>query len=278
VRGVLVRLGCVWGRLSLPDLGSYDDVVTFAPQSLLACRHVFKARFPQISDGDLGIVGGPSHVLTGTSYHLGADQLKIGRDPYSARTARDKAGLSNAASAFDLTDQIGASLLRLLSTWTVGQCRAKAGDTLDIREIIFSPDGNAVLTWDRERGVTSFPLQRGDSSHRVHTHFSWYRDSENRNRHAVFERFFEEGLAHMAEFTQEQIDSIYFTLVQADGWAIHARAAALQQAAGRMEPKLNAVESTLAAVQAKLDTLTTPTVVTDEQLERVLKKVLGSLG
>lgn len=238
--------------------------MTFAPQSLLACRDVFQARFPQIPDEGLGIVGGPSHVLTGTSYHLGADQLKMGRDPYSARTARDKAGLSNAASAFDITDQIGVVLLRQLSIWLVAQCRVKAADTLDIREITFSPNGEAVLTWDRENGVTSFPVQRGSLSHRTHTHVGFYRDSEHRNRHAVFERFFtERGQMNEQDFLALiwRMEAVFNNREKVVG--------------GPLAGEENQLYATLKRFEAKLDT--PDTLITDEQLERVLRRIFRSV-
>lgn len=162
--------------------------MTFAPASIKEVRALLKGEDPDLSDVELGIVGGPGHVLTGTSYHLGKDQLKFSKDPYSARTARDKAGLSNAASALDVDDDLDE--LRALSVWVVAECRAGAPDTLDIREVIYSPDGVIVLQWDRERGMTSLPRPHSDLSHRTHTHFSWYRDSEFRDKTAPFRRFF----------------------------------------------------------------------------------------
>jgi len=72
--------------------------MTFAPPTLLAARAFLKGQDPDLTNDEVGIVGGPSHVLQGTSYHLGRDDLKMEKNPYSARTARDKAGLSNAAS------------------------------------------------------------------------------------------------------------------------------------------------------------------------------------
>lgn len=163
--------------------------MTFAPPTIKEVRALLKGEDADLDDNELGIVGGPSHVATGTSYHLGEDQLIMSKNPYSARTARDLAGLSNAASALDVDDDLDE--LRELSTWIVEECRAGAPDTLDIREVIYSPDGVAVLRWDRERGVGSAPVPDSDTSHRTHTHFSWYRDSEFRDKTAVFRRFFE---------------------------------------------------------------------------------------
>lgn len=224
------------------------------------------ARFPGITAAEFGIAGGPSHVLTGTSYHLGRSDLKMGRNPYSVRTQRDLNGLSDAASAFDITNAIGAELLARLSIWLVTQCRTRAADTLDIREIIYSPDGNAVLTWDRERGVTSFAMPRGSLSHRTHTHISFYRDSENNNRHAVFERFF-------AEESSVAINETDFNVLI---WRVEAALADREKVAGGpLVGEENRLSATLKRLEAKVDALATP--FTDEQLERVLRKIFRSV-
>lgn len=169
--------------------------MTVASPALLEARAVIKGEDADLSNDEVGIVGGPSHILTGTSYHLGKDQLKMSKNPYSARTARDKAGLANPAtanfaSALDVDDDLDE--LRELSDWLVAECRKPNPhpDTLDIREIIYSPDGINVWTWDREKGQTSAPEKRGDSSHRKHTHVSWYRDAGLRDKAGIFRRFF----------------------------------------------------------------------------------------
>lgn len=165
--------------------------MTFAPPTLLAARNYLKGQDPDLDNAEVGIVGGPGHVVQGTSYHLGKDQLILSKNPYSVRTARDRAGLSNAASALDIDDDLDE--LRALSLWLVEQCRAGAPDTLDIREIIFSPDGVNVYRWDRERGQTSLPVPDNDLSHRTHSHVSYYRDSEFRDKVGLYKRFFEGG-------------------------------------------------------------------------------------
>lgn len=174
--------------------------MTYAPATILALRQYLKGHDEDLSNPEVGIVGGPSHVLQGTSYHLGRDQLKANRDPYSARNPRDRAGLSNAASALDIDDDLDE--LAELSVWLVEQCRAGAPDTLDIREIIYSPDGAKVLRWDRERGQTAKPVPDSDLSHLTHTHISWYRDSEFRDKTNPFRRFFE-GDDHMSEWSEK---------------------------------------------------------------------------
>lgn len=157
--------------------------MTFAPQSLkdLAAYIVSQGAV------NLGIVGDTAHVTTGTSYHLGESQLTA--TAYSRITARDKAGLSEAASAIDIGKVEGSlKSLQALSNWLARECANRAIDTLDIRELIWSPDGSKVLRWDRE----GIPPTTGSESHLTHTHVSFYRDTEFVDKRAVFRRYFEE--------------------------------------------------------------------------------------
>jgi hypothetical protein len=160
--------------------------MTFAPPTLVALASFYVAN----GGTNLGIVGDASHIGKGVSYHLGRDQLLAGA--YSARTVRDLAGLSNAASAIDL-GRIDGSLAKLqdFSKWLVAAARANDPGTVDMREIIYSPDGATVLRWDRERGYASLPRTgEADNSHLIHTHISYYRDSEFRDKVAVFAVYF----------------------------------------------------------------------------------------
>ena len=137
---------------------------------------------------NLGIVGDTAHAAKGTSYHLGADKLAPGA--YSATLARDRTGLTNAASAIDI-GRVGGSLpgLRKLSAWLVAECQR--GACPDIREVIYSPDGKVVRRWESlDNQVHSGPGQ-GDDSHLTHTHVSFYRDSESRDKIALFRGYFE---------------------------------------------------------------------------------------
>jgi hypothetical protein len=139
---------------------------------------------------NLGIVGDVAHQAKGTSYHLGEDKLQSGA--YSARTPRDRAGLTNAASAIDL-GRLNGKLgpLRDFSDWLVHRGQTRAPGTRDIREIIWSPDGQHVLRWDRERGASSAPRPgEADNSHLTHTHISFYRDSESREKVGLFSPYF----------------------------------------------------------------------------------------
>jgi hypothetical protein len=164
--------------------------MTFAPPTLVTLGKYL------VSQGavNLGIVGDAAHVGTGTSYHLGKSALSP--TAYSRQLPRDKAGLSEAASAIDI-GKVGGSLkgLQALSSWLASQCQRRAIDTLDIREVIYSPDGSKVYRWD-EPSQTVYPggtgTGQGDDSHLYHTHVSWYRDAEFRDHTQVFRRYFEE--------------------------------------------------------------------------------------
>jgi len=138
----------------------------------------------------LGVVGNAKHL---SGYHLGKDRIfgasGQGKNDYSVKTARDKAGLTNEASAIDIGN---FPRLHELGLWIVRQARAGAEDTKDIREVIYSPDGKTVLRWDRQNGQKSFGHKgEADNSHRTHTHVSWYRDSAKRDKTAIFVRFFD---------------------------------------------------------------------------------------
>ena len=158
--------------------------MTFAPPPLVALGRYLVAH----KAVNLGVVGDTAHAAKGTSYHLGKSQLSL--TAYSRQTARDKAGLSEAASAIDI-GRINGTLteLRTFSKWLVAQCQA--GKCPDIREVIHSPDGKTV--WRRESSdnqLRTGPGQ-GDNSHLTHTHISFYRDSETRDKIAYVRPYFE---------------------------------------------------------------------------------------
>jgi hypothetical protein len=140
------------------------------------------ARGSDLEANEVGIVGDPSHAATG-GYHEGNDDLaRVGRlnIDYSKReSSRDRPG-SNAASALDIGDfdvtRAGRRItLRSLSARIDAACRRKDPRTRDVREWIWSPDGVNVIRWDA-LGLHS----GGDSSHRYHSHASFFRDSEGR--------------------------------------------------------------------------------------------------
>lgn len=191
--------------------------MSFAPPTILAVRKLIQVHVPQLSAVELGIVGDDAHANSGTSYHLGKDALKP--SSYSiVESSRDRNGLSNASSGLDvgwfkITVKGKAFTLRDMNAWIVGQCKADAADTRDIREIIYSLDGETVKRWD-DLGIRS----SGDSSHLTHTHFSWYRNSEFRTKTSIFARWFEHIGAIEKEDDVSQADVIA-ALKSADGKA-----------------------------------------------------------
>jgi hypothetical protein len=183
--------------------------MTFAPQPLKDLAALLEANGVVF----LGHVGNEAHKKKKFSYHLGADDLKPGAS--SATLPRDKAGLSNAASAVDI-GFVGGTVegLRRMSLWLVEECLAGAPDASDIREIIFSHDGSLVSRWDGMNGLPGVVRPgpgQGDNSHRKHTHVSFFRDSETRDKLALFKRFFEE-------------DDVRITAIKGEDWKPAANA------------------------------------------------------
>lgn len=191
VAGTDVSKAAVRDPAAWHDLTRGRNGMSYAPTTLSDARKFILKTLPAMDPLSVGIVGDDAHAASGTSYHLGKDALKA--DSYSViESPRDKAGLTNAAEGLDLgwfSVKVGGTTydLRHYSAWVVRQCEAGAEDTLDIREIIYSLDGKTVKRWDRLKKRTT-----GDSSHTSHTHHSYFRDSESRDKTALFRRYFQE--------------------------------------------------------------------------------------
>lgn len=153
--------------------------MSYAPQSLLDARDYLRAR-TGLSLAALGIVGDTAHTY---GYHLGRDRTSS--SDYSRQTARDRAGLSNAASALD----IGSfKRLRELTAYLVRE--ARAGQLRDVRELIGPGSDGRAYRWDDLNGWRAVRRASGDS-HEWHLHISYYRDSEGRSKVGPFRSFFE---------------------------------------------------------------------------------------
>lgn len=166
--------------------------MTYAPADLLAViRYLRDHGAPADA---LGIVGDAAHAASG-GYHEGHDDLaahgRLGYD-YSVVESRRDTRPTDAASAVDFA---GTSWWRPLTLWLVDQCKAGTPGTEDIREIIYTPDGQTVRRWDR-LGVRS----SGDDSHLWHTHLSFFRDSEGHRGTflALLRSYFEPALTSAA--------------------------------------------------------------------------------
>lgn len=137
---------------------------TTNPGDLLNVRSYMQPK-TGLSAVSLGIAGDELHGTSG--YHIGG--VFVPNDDYSQdESPRDNVNTTDA-SAFDV-----GNFPRLieLSNWLVGRCKQGDPKMRDVREIIYSPDGNVVKRWDR-LGIRS----TGDSSHLVHTHVSFFRNS-----------------------------------------------------------------------------------------------------
>jgi hypothetical protein len=230
--------------------------MTFAPASCLAVRHEFQ-NHASLSNDALGIVGDDNHVQSGSSYHLGKSALRP--NSYTiVESSRDKNGLSEAASANDIgyfSIRVGdkTHTLRTFSAWLVGQCKAGTADTRDIREVIYSTDGQVVRRWDR-LGIRS----TGDDSHLSHTHISWFRDSEDHDRAAVVRRYFAEIMEDkMAEGLELDKTPVKYPTQAAGnptwtGWNALGSARDLSQEA---RDRVKALQGDVAALKAQLTQL-----------------------
>lgn len=180
------RSAAVWADLTTPR----EDGVTVAPDSLKEVRTYVLAE-TGMDPLSVGIVGDDNHQQSGSSYHLGKSALRP--DSYSIiESSRDRNGLTEDAAALDIgmfsISRGGKThTLRTFSQWLVAECMRGAPDTLDIREVIYSPDGRTVKRWDRLGRRTS-----GPDSHLTHTHMSWFRDSTKRSKIGLFKRYFRE--------------------------------------------------------------------------------------
>ena len=159
---------------------------TFNPQNLTDLAEFWKAN----GGKNLGIAGDAKHMARGVSYHLGKDDLLD--TAYSIQSKRDRRGLTNAASAIDL-GRLRTRLenLRAFSKWLVDQCMADSAARKDIREIIYSLDGTKVQRYSGIDNKIHRGPGNGDLSHRTHTHISYFRDSEMKEKILPFRPFFD---------------------------------------------------------------------------------------
>lgn len=167
--------------------------MSYAPAPLVELGKYYTAH----GGVSLGIVGSATHTI---GYHLGRDRIfdaggpGVGAQDYSVQHARDAAGLSNAAAAFDF-GRLNGSLdeLQRFSRWLVSACQSQAPGSRDVREVIYSPDGERVQRWSGIDGQIHTGAGNGDATHRTHTHVSYFRDSERRSKLALVAPYFEGG-------------------------------------------------------------------------------------
>ncbi|MET7670305.1 hypothetical protein ABZS39_19530 [Micromonospora luteifusca] len=234
----------------------------------LLLTHLDNAPGPDdLEPEEVGIVGDPAHR---GGYHCGSDRV-VPNDYSVVESPRDRAGLTLDAAAldvggFEVRSGGRTNTLPSFSLWCVGQCVANAADTGDIREIIYSPDGSTVKRWDR-LGKRS----TGDSSHRWHTHFSFFRDAikAGRDQRPLFRRYLSSiGLLEDDDMTPQEhnwLATVHKNLTVLDGrnpiGQIYTRMAEGRDETGApvtgnwnlraMTAQLTALQSTLNALAGK---------------------------
>ncbi|WP_371409726.1 hypothetical protein OG423_14065 [Micromonospora zamorensis] len=234
--------------------------MTRAPSNLLALRtllltHLDNAPGPDdLDSAEVGIVGDPAHR---GGYHCGSDRT-VANDYSVFESPRDRAGLSDFACALDVgqfkvTTPKGTFDLPHYSRWLVAQCAANTADTRDIREVIYSPDGSTVKRWDRLGRRST-----GDSSHRWHTHQSYFRDAikAGRDQTAVVRRYLTEiGLLQPAAPMEDDMPltaveiSAVATRVWTASWGPETAAGRLAEARDEARRARLTSEAVLAAVK-----------------------------
>ncbi|MEU1361936.1 hypothetical protein ABZ356_19085 [Micromonospora zamorensis] len=263
--------------------------MTRAPANLLAVRtllltHLDNSPGPDDLDpAEVGIVGDPAHR---GGYHCGSDRVVSG-DYSVVESPRDRAGLTLDAAAldvgpFEVRSAGRTHTLATFSAWCVAQCAANAADTRDIREIIYSLDGSTVKRWDR-LGKRS----TGDSSHRWHTHFSFFRDAikAGRDQRPLFRRYLSSiGLLEDDDMTPEEhnwLATVHKNLTVLDGrnpiGQIYLRLAEGRDDTGAPvtgHPNLKSLGAQLTALQSALSALSSQDF-TDEAA--IVQGVLASL-
>jgi hypothetical protein len=88
--------------------------------------------------------------------------------------------------------RLGGTLtgLQSFSMWLVAEAMADPKKYRDVREVIYSPDGTKVQRWSGIDNLIHTGPGNGDSSHKTHTHISFFRDSVGRDKVALFAPYF----------------------------------------------------------------------------------------
>lgn len=253
--------------------------MTYAPDDLKAVQ-----RYCQTVTGQpwasLGII---HSTPQGGGYHEGRDLLhRAGTAPedpgsdYSyTESQRDRNGLTDAGSAFDL----GGNFPRFyeFNRWIVGRCQAKDPRCRDIREVIHTLDGRTVRRWDALGRRTS-----GDDSHLTHSHISFFRDSDGRrdddtNFLGLLREFFEGKKVQTVDPIQEalmaiesdfpylawRVESLFFNRDKVAGGPDKGQTVPLVAAIKDIQASQSRLSAELAAIKAMVSKLSQPVVNVD---------------
>jgi hypothetical protein len=269
--------------------------VTEAPADLIQLQKAIIVVTGLPADA-VGIKGDKKHADKGVSYHLGKDQIKKNKNPYSVRLKRDVNGLTNAASAMDIGDDWprgGREAWKRFNNLLVAALQGGDPALATIRATNFSPDGSQRKRADRQ---LAFRIGDSDDNVDIHTHIEWYRDTEGHRDGACITRIValmeqaitgKEQKGFLMALTDTQQANIAFTLLNIpspDGshsrvplhvWAAMTNKAldAIAEKAGMSPIELNAVKTAAAAgAQAGV------AAGTDDLVDAILGKLNSSAG
>lgn len=185
-------------------------MTTTTPPDLAAFRGYVSKTIGITDLNALGIAGDRAHQQTG-GYHLGRSDLQaIGRyhptagpgDPhedYSARQARDRAGLTDDASAIDIDHAWhngGPNAWLRWNNLVVRDLRAGVPTLAAVRAVNTTLDGTTLRRFDRVNGFT--PEATTDQGH---THIEFWRDTAGTAGRGA-------ALAHLANLMPEAITGV----------------------------------------------------------------------
>jgi hypothetical protein len=166
--------------------------MTNAPADLLAVRRAVMALTGVSDPADMGIVGDEAHAASG-GYHEGRDSLTragvVNTDYSVVEYARDRAGLTDSASAFDMalawSPRAGGRAAAIRATnLLVDDLRGGHPSMGCVRAMNYTPDGTAKRRIDRRNG---FAVTSSGDSVDIHTHFEFFRDTEGQRAGAFLD-------------------------------------------------------------------------------------------
>jgi hypothetical protein len=166
--------------------------MTNAPADLLTVRRAVMALTGVSDPAEMGIVGDEAHAASG-GYHEGRDSLTragvVNTDYSVVEYARDRAGLTDSASAFDMalawSPQAGGRAAAIKATnLLVDDLRGGHPSTGCVRAMNYTPDGTTKRRVDRRNG---FAVTSSSDSVDIHTHFEFFRDTEGQRAGAFLD-------------------------------------------------------------------------------------------
>jgi hypothetical protein len=189
---------------------AHDPKNTFSPADLRTVQRMICAH-TGLNPNAVGMIGNAAHK---GGYHRGRDDLRefgVLNSDYSVETARDKRGLSNAASALDIgyrwpkTDwrhDNNAAWLRF-NAFCLADIRSHHPAWTVCRAMNFSPDGVKKKRIDPFR---SMDIIKSTDTVDVHTHFEFWRDTEGQRAGAFKDRLEQLIIAAITNTTPQEGD------------------------------------------------------------------------